>query len=404
MSHRVLCVESCFEGSTDCKNLDEYYNIKDYDTVFLDLTEVTIDDLLSIENSTPAGIDAPIFPEPYQVGSHLFSGKDLIVLLPQRLLESWENVLSWLPGGNPFISEPGEYLDESSIYGSWRWYFEGSDVSWSLVNPNSHIANVSYDHIAKTSAGDGVASVIKVIGSAGLSEGDLVVLPLFDGWSFEEFAEGYMDHIVRDLSARELDEPSWVSDYVVPGEEEKKEEIEQTEVEIAELKEELEEKEDDLESLQRYKVLLWGNEGLLENLVPEVFEEMGFKVNPEVSHHRDSLIELTECTLVVESTGTSRGIGKDKCRQLENWVGDYEMDDPDGDYRGILVINPLRKERPDERSGYRDPSIESYMEKRGYKILETPVLFEWFTRYLEGELSREDVKKRLLSDEVVIGG
>jgi hypothetical protein len=245
-------------------------------------------------------------------------------------------------------------------------------------------------------------------GGAGMPDhfwdGSVLLVPVLSGWDTSELANKILrnnllhhgDHPEQETT------PEWLEEFSVPGESDVTEEISEVEAEIGSLEDRLREKQNDLENLREFKVLLYGNEDQLENLVPSVFERMGFDIDGEKSHGRDGAIHLENQILLLEITGTTGGISHSKCGQLDRWVRDSELENPDESYGGLLIVNPFRETRPENRSGYLSPDVVEIMEKWGYKILTTTYLFELFTQSLRGNLDKNDIQQLLTNDEAVL--
>lgn len=224
--------------------------------------------------------------------------------------------------------------------------------------------------------------------------GKIYLLPLLPDWSYKELVEEVIDKLTTPSSDPE-EPPEWLEDYTLPREEEVLEEI-------SELRHEIEEKQDQLEGLQKFKELLYENGRALEESVLEAFRDMGFKVEGEVMSGRDGSIELEDARIVLEIYGTTSGVTLEKCRELDDWVEKSIAENSDKDAYGLLIVNPMREDKPPEREDAIPPNVIDYMDRRNMRILQTVDLFRLLKGSRSGELTQADILDNLLGDEIII--
>ena len=430
---RVLSIGRKFSRATKNANwfLEDDVNINDYNVVFLDYPT-----LEKYEEATEYPNGSPQLPSANDVVTHLISGNDIVVLYPSkseiRITNRVLRLFEWLPDNLTLTQESGTSVNEESIAEKWEWYFEKENIDWDFYLPkiikatqsNDRLcyrvkpivqniydraiaARLSYGRIADKIAPPDFNSVDPTQREnlpIEYGDGCVYFLPMINGWEYDELAAHILRYNIleKEKQPQQQQTPEWVDNYTVPGENKIESNISSLENEIKELEEKVRNKQADLEDLREYKSLLFGNDDQLENIVPEVFEEIGFNVEGETSHGHDGVIKLDDRTIVLEITGTNSGVKKNKCQQVDRWVRSHETDDPDGNYTGLLIVNPLRETDPDDRSGYLAPDVEKIMDQWGHKILTSPTVFDMFVQTKRDNLTKEEIKEKLTSDETLI--
>jgi len=233
----------------------------------------------------------------------------------------------------------------------------------------------------------------------------VVFLPVTERVTSSELIQSLIEYEVGvNITMDQKHSPEWTSNWSLPGENEARTEAKRLEEEIAQKKDRLASLEKELAEYQRYKTLLYGNEGPLEQLVPEVFNEMGFDVEGEEPHGPDGMIHLEDRSFVLEITGTTNDISDSKYEQLLGHIVDAEGEDQKTRFDGLLVVNPRREEKPSERNPdeYLPTHLRRRIKQRGFKILLTPILYEILEQYRAGETDTEEIREALLSADPVV--
>jgi hypothetical protein len=420
---RILSIGSELKHANSHADWTESPNVKDFDLVLMDIEGLDRlyreGDETYLSNYFPE--DTVNLPAPPEVSKALRSGTDFLATLPykggaQNYIGSVGGIarisyFSFVPTELGYTFENGVSVNADSILPEWEWYFPATDFKWhvhfdtgTFVPGGDRISEAQYRPILTNGYDQALAIRCDYIMESGSDEtGSIYLIPKIEGWKFSSLTYEFLRRIILDEDSDKKEHiPEWTTEYTVPGEEKVIGKIEDKKSRIEELKKQIGKKEGQLEELQQFKGLLYAGDDFLEQLVPEVFDEMGFDVEGEKPHHRDALIRLPDKHIVLEIHGTSGGIARKKCRQLEEWVGDLEMENPDQEYMGMLVVNPMMDKPPTERNGYMTPDIEKYLEKRSHKLLPTPELFKVYTTFLRGKISKGDLERKLRSDETVL--
>lgn len=419
---RVLSVGHRLPFATKNTDWDERRNIKDYNVVFLD-----IDGFYQRDFEAPPAFVSPHFDDVMQ---HVQSGNDIVATLPEKTVKQVRGrgykLLRWLPDNFDIIEESGESVDPGSINDEWRWYFDGSEFRWHLVFPiqeslvrsessvvfgTQPIVQNVYNRAVAVELNFGRLeepqnAVHHSVNNTTIRpwSGSIYLIPLIQSPVYPEIAKKILRYNIlgKGNYPEQEDTPGWVSNYSAPRESEITDQIVNLQTEIERLEEKLSRKESELEDARRNKILLYGNEDSLEELVPSIFREMGFSVEGEEPHGEDGQINLEDRTIVLEITGTTRGISTGKCSQLSRHVQDCEVENPKQRYDGLLVINPLRKTDPKERSGYLSGDVETLMDRWGHKILTTHKLFDLYVDFRNDNVNRTEIEQLLTGDKTVL--
>jgi len=403
---------------------NEDYNVKDYDWIFLDYYSLD----KKVGDSTISEVFNSIV-EPGQ--SDLFravaTDSKVVVLLPERGSISKDNhynlaISDHFPNDLVLIEESGQSLNQDSVPQEWKWYFD-SQFNWKMyIGRKADTYKYGdeefvYDHqrLAANTAKEFLACKVlfhQIIETFGHRQdkterlpGEISYIPVIKNWNPEELIKEILDEFTDlDTRIKTKNSPEWVDEKSLPREDETVSELGELREQKKEIEQKIKQKNKELQEFDRYKALLWGNENLLEQLVPEIFSEFGFEVEGEQPHGRDGMIYLENKRLVLEITGTTGGISDDKCRQLSAWVDDLQIEDQEHNYTGLLVVNPDRRTEPSDRNpgGYLPPHLREFLEKRDFHVLLTPALYDLLGKYRSNELEYEEIREILTGDDLIL--
>ena len=218
-----------------------------------------------------------------------------------------------------------------------------------------------------------------------------LVPPKSDSTYSDFVAKALRNIFGRENNIGDIAPPEWLSNYELPGEENIKNKISEKQTEIDSL-------EQELENLTGFKKLLYTYDDELENIVRDTFRQLGFTVEGEIPGGRDGILKTETADFVLEITGTGGGIKKKKVRQLDDHVESYIAENPEGEIKGLLIVNPDFTTDPDKRDIRIEPNVENYINRRGdYKVLTTPDLYQLIADHIKQEIDQSEVE-RLLSE------
>lgn len=413
----------------EVKDWDENVNIKDFEIVVADLSPMNE---ANDRYSRPGvlGDESLEFPATKDVIDHCIAGGDMYVILPntQSILFRFKNmnservnVFDWIPGGIEVKEESGDTIAEESVHRNWNWYFS-DHLKWpihfgpmNLGDPNPPFGEQNFHGIggedpiayvrslARNRVGESVAIEIRysedLLASpdeSELSDGGVFLLPGKE-MSYGELFESILQHLYPqiDLGKGVESIPDWVDKYTLPEEKLVLEEIN-------ELRKRLDNLQNEREGLEKYKELLYEKSGALEETVHESLREMGLKVEGEIDHGRDGAVIFDDHIIILEIYGSTSGIPKDKARQLDEWVSDHLIDEPERNVTGLLVANPFCEENPVARDISPEDVIDYFKARGGHKFISSLNLYKMVKEYQNGNLSTEEVENILTEDGIKI--
>lgn len=419
----VLTVGTEVETATSSVGWTDEYNVKDYDWIFLDY--YTLEKRVrgsSIQSEFSEQIDAF---DSNDIERAIITGSKIIVFISEKSYISTGQgtkitPINSVPIKTNLIKQEGKSLDKDGVIDEWEWYFDQPYKYSMTLSPEiirGKIAGVSYESnpkpIATNTSMETLALQAEFSVTAdptGSSEkkavdGMVYLLPVLPGWQTDDLVREILDRFTKfNVRIKTEESPEWAEGYTLPGESDAKHDLKNLRQEKKEIEEQITEQEGKVSEFEKYKILLWGNEGTLEALVPKVFREMGLKTEGEQKHGRDGLIITDELRLVLEITGTKNDISDNKCRQLSAWVDDVDLEDDSNDYTGLLVVNPQCNTNPSDRnkSDFLPSHLQTFLEKRGFRVLLTPRLYEIFGEYRPGNIDTSDVEELLLEDGLFV--
>jgi len=400
----------------------EAYNAKDYDTVFINLLglDQLVKDKTIVEVDDAKGAN---LPDSGDVAQLLETGGDVIATLPTRKTLTHSagsyrkrsfRLLEWIPTEVYLTKEKGSSVDTSSIDERWQWYFT-NNFQWDVLISAKGSANGSGNRcesrpLIKNRYDEPLAAELTFSrtnsnGSTDTTDwpGSVYLVPLLDDWSYEDFCENVLNRVLSgDIDPEDETKPPWVTDFEFPGEETQQTRVDRIQSEIQVLEQELTDAQEDLEDIQQFKQLLFESGPPLTKTVHRSLRRLGFEVDGERPHRRDGAIMFDDTTMVLAIHGTTGEIPQSKCEQLDTWVSDSQRHDPTGNYEGLFIVAPFRKDSPETRETYLDPDTEAYMDNRGHKILTTDSLYSLLVEHEQEEVTTDEITEMLRTDETVV--
>ena len=345
------------------------------------------------------------------------------------------DLLEWLPFAVRLDSNrEGELHEVTDLYASWEWYFD-DDFEWQTtidylgsrayygrmysdprppksgpvprsraVPPESSHGPGTYDEVIAVNNVDRViAATIHLEdtteqGEQYQSEGAIYLIPPHPEIEFGPFVRGVLD---REFGMDVEEQPEWVESYPIPGQSD-------IEAEIAELEDRVADLDARMDRGEWYQQLLFAKDEEdddypheLEEPVRDAFRSVGLDVSGEKPGRRDGAIQLDETTIVLEVTGTTRGISPGKVDRLERHVEDARKDDIGPNVTGLLVANPDCHTDPTDRS----LNIQNYvgdLEENGYKLMATSEVYQMLCLFGDGDIDTTDITEALTDDDVIV--
>ena len=187
--------------------------------------------------------------------------------------------------------------------------------------------------------------------------------------------------------------PEWFTAVVFGDDDQQKELILRKEREIEEASLSIKTANEKLAQNARYKSILYTNGGELVEVVFDILEQLlGCDLSDfEDKKKEDFLIETDQYILIGEIKGVTSNVRRDNISQIDNHYNGYLDDHPGIDAAKVhqmLIINPLRKQKPDEREPVHEDQIH-LAQRNGCLIVETDTLLRLFELFQKGAVSVE---------------
>lgn len=211
--------------------------------------------------------------------------------------------------------------------------------------------------------------------SIGFYTADFVFVPTF-GDNYQILDNEYLNDLYQACkkvrnSEEQIILPKWTEDYFLPNEKSQKEELERLKIELEGLKGKITDVENKIADHFPLKQLWTGTGDALENIVREVFRELGFSILPSAQQRDDIIMEREGKIVVVEIKGQTKSAAEKHAAQLEKWVSTYYSNEGVKP-KGLLVVNTYREVPLKERNQESFPhQMLSFSEPREHCLLTT---------------------------------
>jgi len=210
-----------------------------------------------------------------------------------------------------------------------------------------------------------------------------------------------IDIILEDffgIKISEMLDPDWVKEIKVPDENRIKGRIKKILDRIKIEKKEIEKLKQEMQSITKFRKLLYTEDEELEQIVWTTFRELGAKViEPKERNKEDGWIETKFGKGVLEIKKAAKSASRVHTRQLDNWVGNCIANGEK--CQGILVINhygdkPLKERKEPFPSDVRDHAKKARL-GNPFCLLTTVELFRAFCAFKGGEVSSDEIFKKI---------
>lgn len=191
--------------------------------------------------------------------------------------------------------------------------------------------------------------------------------------------------------------PEWFQEITFFDDEKQKALIAEKQIIIENAENSIKEANDKLIQNNKYKSILYSNGDELVSVVFDILEQLLECDLSEFEDKRkeDFLIKTDRYTLIGEIKGVTSNVRSDNVAQIDNHYYSYLDDHSEADksqIHQILIINPLRKQRPDEREPVHINQIQ-LAERNGCLIIETNTLLRLFEQFKAGRISSKQCEK-----------
>jgi len=379
-------------------DIDKVPNIADQDAVIIDMTSLTESILEKIISS----VSEAYFKENFFVKLLASEGQVFVITVPTvRVIirgTPYDNYW-WSPFTLDFEREKGVTIEKVSS--KFERYFNNVKCwnftvdfhkSARIVDIIKEFSNEVIHKLAQTRYRAPIG--IQLLLSTGAR---FCFLPPPTGIS----TKTAIDIILEDffgIKISEMLEPDWAKGIRVPGEKEIEKRIEKSLDRIKIEKKEIKKSKQELQSITKFRKLLYTEDEELEQIVWTTFRELGAKViEPKKKNKEDGWIETKFGKAVLEIKKTAKSASRKHTRQLDNWVGNCIANGEK--CKGILIINhygdkPLKERKEPFPSDVRDHAKKA-RPGNPFCLLATIELFRAFCAFKEGNISSDEIFKKI---------
>ena len=221
-----------------------------------------------------------------------------------------------------------------------------------------------------------------------------------DEW--KENGKKYLDSLFElnrrlNITDEEIDLPEWANSVCILDEKLRLKKQNDIERKIAKLQNELENEKLAIQEIQKYKLLLTSSGSLLEEIVKQVLEELGFTLLEAEKGRSDIVAKYGEDAIVAEVKGVTKSAAERHAAQLEKWVSQY-LEENEVSAKGILIVNGFCNTPLNERVEEVFPQqMLKYCVARGHVLLTSTQLLCLYIEVNKNPKCREERIEELLS-------
>lgn len=189
--------------------------------------------------------------------------------------------------------------------------------------------------------------------------------------------------------------PDWAFDFYNKDEAILITEYNELKIEKEKIEEIIEVKTGEIEKQYELKRLFTATGVELENIVENVFLNMGFEMLPSAANRHDLILKYKEQIVVIEIKGVTGSASEKNSTQLEKWVSIYHAD-KDFLPKGILVVNAFNSLPINKRIEHVFPNqMLQFAKSKNHCLISGLQLYGFYLAYLESN------EKDKLIDELI---
>lgn len=387
-------------SNIDLISFDEYTSLLDYDIVVIDLNNILIGYAFDKPYQGKRNLDkhssllfmADFKRRQKEIAELLKAGKTLYAILPtdkdfyvytggQKYTGMGQimnmvkkvNILDTLPTelqltigmGSRISTKHDNFYDRlfgiKDVEYSYSYYFESEETGV----PIAFIANTKKCISKAFTFGEGHLIVMPSIFEAGLYQTDKVYLKAIN--SFLQTIDNFQEELKSNLINTSL--PDWTQQYKIFNEGEMCQTLEIIDEKIKKLMDEKKQTKNELDEVQKYKLVLTASGKELEKIVFEMLEDLGF-----VKHQmgkEELFFSFGKENVVINVQGVIEKSTEKHAAQLEKRISEM-IETTDLIPKGILIVNAFKHQDISLRSEkvFSDQMID-YSAKRNHCLLST---------------------------------
>ena len=197
--------------------------------------------------------------------------------------------------------------------------------------------------------------------------------------------------------------PEWVINYNFFNDSKLKEVKILIETEISKKNLELKENTEELEKNNYYKSILFSTGDSLVKVIIKILEEI-FEIdlsNFIDIHQEDMLIELDDVAFIIEIKGVSGSVKNQYISQVDLHLQKYKDDNPKKKAKSLLIINPERCKRIEERNEIHQNAINLAIRNETL-IITTEIFLKLYEQFRLEIINKNGIKKMLEENKGIL--
>jgi hypothetical protein len=406
---KVLFVGLFASGFEYVENLCDAPSLFDYDAIVVDADHIwapQFRDSVNLGKATEIrATDFPQFSTPLKIKLReakllLDKGGIIACLMRPATIVGYSHYVGnkrEFPSRSSYDWIPINYLRDFVIAGSgvrtkrvksspFDDYLKLKELEW-LAYISDEFQRPEFEIIATNEANLAVAAKV------GVGKGAIYFLPIA---SHEKLPEILMSDLARAAKIKlRRPIPSWINEFLLPGQKEIDEKLKSVREELAEIKSKEESLQREFEKATSIGFLLYERDDVFHETVEDVLNELGFKVQREGD--KDLVTDKDPSRRVVfEVTGTEGIIDVDKLRQLVDYVQTEEKSTGKTP-KSVLVGNHQIDVDPNKRTvAFTDRAVQQ-SKVYGTCLLPSVELFKAIVAFRESRLDANTLWKDILA-------
>ena len=215
----------------------------------------------------------------------------------------------------------------------------------------------------------------------------------------------FIETILGEETVSDIQE--WVRNYVFGSDKELKQTIAESRQQILDLQTKIDNAEEDISNNNRYKSILVSNGVSLVEVVFDILERiLKYDLSSFVDEKKEDFkIEIKDIVFIGEIKGIASNVKNEHISQLDvhyqSYLDEIEDEHQQKDVKAILIINPLRNKKLEDREPVNERQIE-LAKRNGSLIIETITLLKMFEMYSNGLLSTETCIKVMMNKSGIL--
>ena len=205
------------------------------------------------------------------------------------------------------------------------------------------------------------------------------------------------------LKKEKEDIPEWVINYEFFNDSKLKEAKTLIETEISKKNLELKKNTEELEKNNYYKSILFSTGDNLVEIIIKILEEI-FEINLSNFidiNQEDMLIELDDIAFIIEIKGVSGSVKNQYISQVDLHLQKYKDDNPEKKAKSLLIINPERCKKIEERNEIHQNAIDLAIRNETL-IITTEIFLKLYEQFRLEIINKNDIKKMLEENKGIL--